>query len=344
MIRIDLKALLYSLEELSLSFETACFINGDFCADVLEKLPPSKTDIITPFAPLSHAFKEQGYQCSILIPEIKKYDLCCVLLPKQKDYMLHDLAMAFTHLKEGGALVVCAAKDAGGLRLSKILKDFGLEVSDSFSKHHCKCLVAYKTPVTSQKFIDQCLENGRMQINQYGFHVKPGVFGWNKIDVGSDVLSQYLPNDLRGKGADFGCGYGMLTDQVFLKNPSVKHMICIDIDSHAVQSCQKNIEECHSHRSFEIVWTDITRERAYLESFDFIVMNPPFHSGKDQDISSGQDMIQAAYKNLKKGGNLFMVANAHLPYERLLQTLFFKTETLMQEKGFKVFKAFKKRN
>ena len=52
-------------------------------------------------------------------------------------------------------------------------------------------------------------------------------------------------------------------------------------------------------------------------------------------------MIKTAYDMLGKYGALFMVANNHLPYEKILEQLFFKVEILTQEKGFKIFKALK---
>ncbi len=335
----DLKALLYSLNVASLSFEKGCLINGSFHTDILQSLPPEKTGIVTPYYRSYQTFKAQGYVCETSIQDTKDYDLCCVLLPKQKDQALYDIASALTHLKEGGVLVLCAAKDAGGARLLKILKAFGLEYLDSFSKYHCKCVIARKVKVKTDQ-IKTCLHNGRMQINQHGYHVKAGVFGWNKIDGGSQILSHYLPSGLIGKGADFGCGYGYLTDQVLTKNPYIQHISCFDVDVHAVDSCQKNIQERHPTRSFDVIWMDLTQS-LLTNTFDFIVMNPPFHEGKSQNLFLGQKLIQIAHKALKKQGILYMVANTHLPYEKLLKTSFSNVESLTQEKGFKIFKALK---
>ena len=51
------------------------------------------------------------------------------------------------------------------------------------------------------------------------------------------------------------------------------------------------------------------------------------------------DLIRVASHALKPGGQLFMVANRQLPYERTLAQAFSKVTKLREEQGFKVFWA-----
>ena len=63
--------------------------------------------------------------------------------------------------------------------------------------------------------------------------------------------------------------------------------------------------------------------------------------GRKQIVIIGQKFIETAASSLKKSGVLYMVANAHLPYEAHLQRYFASVEKTIEEQGFKVFKAIK---
>ncbi len=67
--------------------------------------------------------------------------------------------------------------------------------------------------------------------------------------------------------------------------------------------------------------------------------NPPFHDGGAEDQALGKIFIQRAADSLRSGGTLWLVANAHLPYEATLRERFRSVETVAQEGGYKVFEA-----
>ncbi|MGB1076798.1 MAG: class I SAM-dependent methyltransferase [Bdellovibrionales bacterium] len=335
-----LKALIYGLRVFPFSFEKGCFINGVFDLELQDVMSQKRTDVITPSYQSAKKFQGHHYRCFPSFQEDIHYDSCFVLLPKQKDQALYDVAMALTYLNAGGHIVLCAANDAGGKRIPDILSVFGLESLHSLSKNHCKYAVARKTNIYKRDAVDYCIQQGGFQKGAHGYSVKPGIFGWNKVDIGSQVLAGQLPNNLSGEGGDFGCGYGYLTDQVFLKNANVEKMTCFDSDYHAIQACQKNLDTLHNNRHFETIWADLTNQ-CPVKPLNFIVMNPPFHDGKDQDTALGKKMITTAHDALGKYGELYMVANNHLPYEAPLKDLFFQVDVLAAEKGFKIFKALK---
>ena len=52
-------------------------------------------------------------------------------------------------------------------------------------------------------------------------------------------------------------------------------------------------------------------------------MNPPFHTSRAADPALGQGFINPQLaRNLTRNGNLWMVANRHLPYEVTLNETF----------------------
>ena len=65
-------------------------------------------------------------------------------------------------------------------------------------------------------------------------------------------------------------------------------------------------------------------------------MNPPFHDGRDADPLLGIKFITQAAASLRTGGELWLVANKHLPYENLMRDCFEETRTVIEKDGFKV--------
>ena len=70
-----------------------------------------------------------------------------------------------------------------------------------------------------------------------------------------------------------------------------------------------------------------------------VIMNPPFHTSRSADPGLGQGFITSAARNLTRNGQLWMVANRHLPYEATLAEAFTKVEEVAGNNRFKVFYA-----
>ena len=67
--------------------------------------------------------------------------------------------------------------------------------------------------------------------------------------------------------------------------------------------------------------------------------NPPFHEGGGEDKSLGQAFIRTAASALRKGGDLWIVANRHLPYEGVMKPLFSQMTLRVEARGYKVYEA-----
>jgi 16S rRNA (guanine1207-N2)-methyltransferase len=72
---------------------------------------------------------------------------------------------------------------------------------------------------------------------------------------------------------------------------------------------------------------------------DAVVMNPPFHTGRAADPDIGRGFIASAAKLLTPRGQLWMVANRHLPYEATLSERFAKVSEVAGDGRFKVLQA-----
>lgn len=267
------------------------------------------------------------------------FDALFMLAPKNRAEAAYLFARGFLHLKEGGRFVLAAANDAGGKSLHKMVQAFGIADFEALSKHKAKAVYGVKG-ANDQSAIDSAIHAGGVQDVLEGVYAsQPGVFGWNKIDKGSALLTQYISDDLCGVGADFGCGYGYLSRHVLARCCGVQTLYAIDADARAVECAKINLEP-QDDTLVEFRWADLTKPQS-LAPLDFIIMNPPFHQNKDTDVAIGQAFIATAHAALKPSGRLYMVANAHLPYEQILRDAFCDVDKLYEGQGFKIFAATK---
>lgn len=284
-------------------------------------------------------FQQKGFNVQQNIDDTKQYDLILYAVPQQKieaQYMLAQLSKA---LSPSGMLVAAAMNDAGGKRLPKWFKEIGFDC-ENLSKSKGRVVWSTSNNIDRQK-MEEWILAGKVQdigFSDLSFKTKPGIYGWNKIDVGSKLLIDSLSDELSGVGADYGCGYGYLSHQILSQHSDIQKLYAMDVDYHALECAQQNLS---LFNQVEYLWCDLTKSQNTLEPLDFIIMNPPFHDGKLTASSIGVDFIKMASSQLKKGKKLYMVANNHLPYEKILSELFTNVQKIEEKSGFKVFCAVK---
>ncbi len=293
------------------------------------------------FKPYEVELINAGFSVSHDIPNnMNSYDMVCILLPKNMIEARYLIARGIKMLRLGGVLVCAAGNKVGGSRIKKMLAQFGVDGLSDNSKNKSRCVSGLVAENVNYDMVEKSLYLGAEQEIMGGaFISRAGIFGWNKIDKGSAILTKYIPKDLKGRGADFGCGYGYLSSFLLSNCKKIKHLTCLDADYRAVEICRKNLSQFELNK--ELLWVDLTSIQDGLRNLNFIVMNPPFHEGKNVSISVGKRFIDSAQQSLRRGGRLFMVANNHLPYDRILEDKFFECKKLYEGNGFKVFVALK---
>ena len=242
----------------------------------------------------------------------------------------YALALALRALKSGGTLVALAPKDKGGARLRKELEAFGCAVEEQGKAHHRICHVL--RPETPLGLEAEIAAGAPRWDEAMKLWTQPGLFSWDRPDTGTLRLIAAL-GPLAGRGADLGCGAGLLARAV-LERPGVTALDCIDLDRRAAEAARRNLTDPRA----SVHWAD-ARVAPRLDGLDFVVCNPPFHDGGAEDRSLGQGFIRRAHAVLRKGGSLWLVANRHLPYEGVLTPLFAKVELRSEGGGFKVYEA-----
>jgi 16S rRNA (guanine1207-N2)-methyltransferase len=227
-------------------------------------------------------------------------DAVVMLAPPGTVERRYALALALRALKPGGVLTAMALKERGGSRLKKELEAFGCDVDESARRHHRICVVEKPAAPLG---LDEAIEAGAPRlVEALQLWSQPGVFSWDRIDPGTALLLKHLPA-MTGKGADLGCGVGVLARAV-LPSTAVTELALIDNDRRAVEAARRNIDDPRA----TLLWADATAEAAGLDGLDFVVMNPPFHDGGTEDKALGQRFIVRAHAALRKGGTLWLVA------------------------------------
>lgn len=241
----------------------------------------------------------------------------------------YALAHALRALAPGGELIALAPKTRGGARLGQELRGFACDAAESGRRHHRICVVRRPQAPTG---LGEAIAAGAPQfVAALKFWSQPGVFSWDRLDEGTSRLIAALP-PLTGRGADLGCGLGVLSLEV-LRNAAVTELTAIDIDSRAIEAARRNVADARAR----IVQGDV--RQAGLSDLNFVVMNPPFHAGGREDRELGTGFIGAAARVLKRGGRCILVANIALPYEAPLGSAFRQVRVLDRSAGYKVFEA-----
>lgn len=258
------------------------------------------------------------------------WPLGLVLMTKHKEENFANIARAWALLEPGGTLVTAGANDDGAASLEKhAAKAFG--GVETLSKFHSRVFwfaKAEKEPPAYWRGLA-----GLQPVADSTWKSRPGIFSWDRIDDGSALLAQHLPSGLSGTVADFGCGWGFLA-RTFLTGAEIALTHLIDAEHLAIEAAKANVID--KRASFH--WLDLATEPAPT-TYDTIVCNPPFHTGRANTPALGQKIIEAAARALKPGGRFYMVANRGLPYEPVLKQNFASFETLADNNKFRVSRA-----
>ena len=187
----------------------------------------------------------------------------------------YAMALALRAVAPGGSFRAHAPNHQGGTRLRKEMQAFGCTVEETARRHH---RIVICTRPASLIGVDEALSDGGARlVEALGVWSQPGVFSWDRVDPGSALLLDHLPV-LSGRGADFGCGVGILSRAV-LASAKVEQVTLIDIDLRAVECARRNIGDVRA--TFH--WADVRDDVPKLSELDFVVMNAPFHDAGTED-------------------------------------------------------------
>lgn len=290
--------------------------------DDLTMLPKDRVVVLTGFKPDHDYFAAQGYRMVSAAPAA----MAMVCLPRGRVEARALLALAASLLAPAGQIIVDGQKTDGVDSALKDCRALGLTVGEPVAKAHGK--LALVCPGAA-------LANWTAQAGVIadGFTTLPGVFSADAPDRGSVLLAAALPVKLPARVADLGAGWGYLA-RAILARDGVKELDLVEAESAALDCARLNISDARAR----FHWADATQFRP-AKLWDVVVMNPPFHTTRDADPGLGIAFIKAAQRGLTPSGSLWMVANRHLPYDKVLRTLFKQVEEIGGDSAFRLIRA-----
>jgi 16S rRNA (guanine1207-N2)-methyltransferase len=292
------------------------------------------------FKPDADALQRAGFH--IVSHASGRYPLVLVLPPRQREEARALFARAVDATRAGGQIVACAANDEGARSAEADLERLVGPVT-TLTKNRCR--VFWSAPLDHagenalanewrQLDAPRPIENGR-------FVSRPGVFAWDRIDPGSALLAEQLPRALSGRAADLGCGFGYLAVELLERCRGIAALDLYEAESRALDLARHNVAAFESRVALGYHWHDVTS--GLPNRYDVIVTNPPFHTHARADRPDiGRSFVTAAFESLNRGGQLWLVANRHLPYEIAFEQAFGEARTITQRHGFKVMTAIKR--
>lgn len=301
-----------------------------------EQIKPGQLECMQTFKPFSYELERAGWP--VIVQLEKAYPTVLLLPPPQRDETRALFALAMQAVDDDGLLVVSMQNNAGAKSGEADLRKLAPEVQ-SLSKSKCRVFWARKRNINQELMQSWRAFDQPRLIESTGLTSRPGVFAWDRIDTASKLLSDHLPLELSGHGADLGAGLGFLTHFILPRSESVESMDIYEAEARSLECAKLNLAPFETRVRLGYFWHDVTV--GIQGPYDFIVSNPPFHLGREEARALGQSFIEVAARSLKPKGRFYMVANRHLPYEASLEKHFSKVSVLAMQDGFKVFEAIK---
>lgn len=265
--------------------------------------------------------------------------------PREKPLLDMMLALCSTWLAKGGKLWLAGENRSGIRSAGKRLPGHFENFRKIDSARHCVLLQA-DTPLrpgatAPGDFLEEWkLETGGAELTVCSL---PGVFAHGHLDPGSQLLIETLapghaPSPIRGRVLDFACGAGVIGLALSSLNPGVE-LVMLDDSALALEAARCSLEKNSINASLVASngLTGLLRDGA--QPFDWIVSNPPFHTGIEQDLDTTRTFLEDCRQILNPGGRLCLVANVHLPYGRWLQELFGEVQVIASDRGYNVWLA-----
>lgn len=262
-----------------------------------------------------------------------RFEMIVLSLQKSRMEALMQVASAYHQTKNNGLIFIEGSKRVG---IDSTIKSLSKLIDLEFvtPKAHGKIAVIKVISNKVDKF-NEWIELLEPQRNSAGFFTIPGLFSYKNVDPASQFLASKFNEKIYGDVVDLGAGWGFLSSEALKKSLLIDTITLVDNDLRAIKTAKLNVK--NSKAIFN--WMHFSETTNSDKKYDAAICNPPFHIGRETDISLGKSFINTISKILKKNGQLWLVANIHLPYENVIDDLFHKHETIGKNKFFKIILA-----
>jgi 16S rRNA (guanine1207-N2)-methyltransferase len=268
----------------------------------------------------------------------QKYDAVLLFMPKAKQEAALWFDSVLPSLKPNGDIFVLGENRGGISAAPKLLQPYADKVQKIDSARHCSLFYAQLVTPPVSSTPDSLFSHYTLQLTHDQAALKisalPGVFSAGELDEGTQLLLDSLPA-LSGDILDVGCGAGVIGAAICQRTPDA-NVVMTDVNALALLSATKTLEG--NNLSAQVIASDMFSD--VEAKFDFIISNPPFHAGLKTNYEATERFLHQAPAHLKRGGQLFLVANKFLRYEPILADVFHSVSVIKENSRFKIIRAF----
>lgn len=264
-------------------------------------------------------------------------------ISKEKALVHHIINQAGRVLSPGGSLHLLGHKDEGLKTYREKAATYlggGIQTIRGKRGYSCASITRDHNPGTPLE--DNNYPRLRRAVavtDGLSLYSKPGIYGWRKVDRGSQLLIELATPWLQTAASaaplellDLGCGYGYLA--VMAAQLCKCEITATDNNCAAISACKLNLHELGIDG--RAIASDCG---AGIDNpFDLILCNPPFHQGFATHRGITARFVQRAAAMLNRNGAAFFVVNAFVDIEDLAKQFFGNVECLDRQQGFKVLR------
>lgn len=277
-----------------------------------------------------------------------EFDDIVIYQPKAKELLDYLLAVTLPHLKTGGQVWLVGDNKSGVKSSMKRLETYLDEVGKHDSAKHCLLFSGRKqaesAPFDFAKWVttwEQDVAGQRLTLCSI-----PGVFGHGKLDRGTAILLEQLAEhrfmaDVKNaRLLDFGCGDGIIS--MWLHQQTGANISALDDSALALKATELTFAANDASDALTLIASNGLKD--VKGRFNYVVTNPPFHTGMNTDYSIAERFFIGVKQHLTLNGELFVVANDFLRYGPYMDAALSKHSQLVRKNGFAVYHARQKRS
>ena len=267
-----------------------------------------------------------------------KHDLVILLFPKSKAELAFTLATIAPYLAENSKVLLVGEKKGGIQSTPKLTQHFLNNCQKVDTARHCWLFAGIVQNEQLSKVFNlvDWFKKYEITIGNIKLTITslPGVFSQQKLDVGTSLLLQNLPENIKGEILDFGCGAGVISCFIGKKHPD-SILSLLDVSALALTSAEKTL----SLNGLQATVFPSNSLDNVEGKYRYVVSNPPFHQGVNTHYQATEDFLSGINKYMKNKGIVTIVANSFLRYQSIMQQHIGNTETRIKAQGFTVYQS-----
>ncbi|MCB5162363.1 class I SAM-dependent methyltransferase [Marinomonas algarum] len=269
------------------------------------------------------------------------FDHVVIYQPKAKELLDYLLAAVLPVLKLGGQVWLVGDNKSGVKSSMKRLEQGLDEVGKHDGAKHCLLYTGYKRRDAKPFVFEDWIVTWQQDVAGQSLTLcsLPGVFGHGKLDKGTELFltqldqHRFMSDVAHARLLDFGCGDGIIA--LWLHNKTGANITALDDSVLALTATELTFAANQVSHAVTVVASNGLAD--VKGRFNYVVTNPPFHTGVNTDYSIAESFFMNVKQHLTLNGELFVVANDFLRYPPLLDAALGSHTRLYRDKGFAIY-------